>query len=305
MIQSYKLNYTNSNSSIKQTNDVLLFPWFFLRILREIWRYSAWLKSNDQLLFVQTIRHNLKTSLRFFEWGPKPAKSFPVVNKTTFVRTGQTQSDTRCGYQRTCTHQRPGASTSTTVTPVTDTAVPSNSRGVSTESRRRERMKEKKEREKEREPHTKADFTPSPPSLTQSRIITRAHGLGRGRLAGTREWERERCCNPAAGRRRVEKESSNGGRSGREKERRRYLHTREPSVGSCCTKSRLRRAAAHHRLHRASLSRGETPGFERTRSERDARSASRAGRFARVSSFTEVACIFDVGRDRGGSNAAC
>jgi len=33
----------------------------------------------------------------FFEW--RLAESLPLVNKTTFVRTGQTQSDTRCGYE--------------------------------------------------------------------------------------------------------------------------------------------------------------------------------------------------------------
>ena len=83
-----------------------------------------------------------------------------------------------------------------TVTPVTDTTVPFDSRELSAE-RENEREKNKrkiekdrtrkKEREREREPHTKADFASSPLSFTQSRIITRAHGLGRGRFAGTRE----------------------------------------------------------------------------------------------------------------------
>ena len=65
------------------------------------------------------------------------------------------------------------------------------------------------------------------------------------------------------------------------------------------SKSRPRRAALQRTitgLHWASPSQRRR-GFERTRSEREREdrngSASRAGRSARVSSFTEVACIFD------------
>lgn len=120
-------------------------------------------------------------------------------------------------------------------------------------------------------------------------MLQSGHGTEKSRereLGRRREWKREK-----------EKEILAHARAKRGK----LLHA---------PKSRLRRAAAHHhRLHRASPSREETPGFERTQSEREREngSLSRAATTdsREISSFTEVACIFDIGRDRAASSVAC
>lgn len=173
-----------------------------------------------------------------------------------------------------------------TVTPVTDTAVPFDSRGLSAE-RKNEREKNKRKIEKDRaserarEPHTKADFAPSPPSHNLGSLHVHTDQVAVG--SQVRESEKERDAAGSSRRRRIKKESS------RTKERewkreRRYSHTREPSVGSCCTLRSLgctapHRAAAHH--HRTALG---LSFAERCRAlkERGARENTRIGMVRRV-----------------------
>lgn len=86
------------------------------------------------------------------------------------------------------------ASTSTTVTSVTNTTVPSDSHRVSTESRRKKRMKERRMRErkiyrkKERESHTRRQI--SPPCASLAHTISDHYTCTRIRSRSARRYAR-------------------------------------------------------------------------------------------------------------------